>query len=160
MDIHLLWLWLWFLLGMAVYWLKRAYFLVTGPNPIANNYSQFIDRCWIPLLVRAFIDSMVYWIMFTPHMASGILNYFGWTGYETSVELVTQVPPVAALFGLAIDSVVDFAVTKIPYVKDFLPQMPPPLPQQAVVQAQMIETSQKVTQLATTTTVIQAPKEG
>lgn len=124
---HLVWLWLWFIVGMTFYWLKRAYYLVTGPNPVANNYAEFIRRCWIPLIVRAFIDSMVYWVLFTPHMASEVLQYFGWGGYEQSVELVTQVAPFAAFFGLAIDSVVDFAVTKIPFIKDWLPQMPPPL---------------------------------
>ena len=31
MQMHLLWLWLWFLVGMAAYWLKRAYYGVHGP---------------------------------------------------------------------------------------------------------------------------------
>lgn len=127
MHWHLVWLWVWYLIGLSVYQLKRAYYLVTGPNPVATNYSQFVQRCWIPMGVRAFIDSMIYWVLFTPHMASQVLQYFGWTGYENALELVTQVAPFAAIFGLAIDSTVDFAVTKIPFVKDFLPQMPPPL---------------------------------
>jgi hypothetical protein len=41
---------------------------------------------------------------------------------------MSSMPAVVALFvGLAMDSIVDFAVTKIPYVKDWLPQMPPAL---------------------------------
>jgi len=128
---HLLWLWLWFFLGMGTYWLKRAYYLVTGPNPVANTYTQFIQRCWIPLLVRAFLDSMVYWILFTPKMAGAVLAYFGWSSYEWAVNLITQIAPLAAIFGHTIDSVIDFAVSKVPWIKDALPQMPGPLPQQA-----------------------------
>lgn len=128
MTKHLLWLWFWFILGMVVYWIKRAYFLVTGPNPIANTYSQFLQRCWIPLVVRAFIDSLVFWILFTPELASKALTYVGWSSYGWAISLITQVAPIAAVFGLSIDVIVDFAVNKIPFVKDILPQMPGPLP--------------------------------
>lgn len=122
---HLVWLWFWFLVGMSVYMLKRAYYLVTGPNPVATNYTQFINRCWIPLLVRAVLDSGIYWLSFYPDILNSILSYFG-----VSFQLHSAIPEfgVVALFaGLFVDSTVDFAVTKIPYVKDWLPQMPPPL---------------------------------
>lgn len=125
---HLLWLWLWFYIGMLTYWLKRAYYLVTGPNPIANNYKQFVERCWIPLLVRAFLESMVFWVLFTPGIADRMLAYFGWTSYGWAVQLITEVAPVAAFLGHTMDSIVDFGVSKIPWIKDVLPQMPGPLP--------------------------------
>lgn len=119
------WLWWWFLFGMAVYMLKRAYYLVTGPNPVASNYTQFAERCWIPLLVRAVVDSGIYWLTFYPDLANPVIKYFGF-----SFELHSPLPHygvVSLFFGLGVDSLVDFAVTKIPYVKDWLPQMPPPL---------------------------------
>lgn len=131
MTMHTLWLWSWFLVGMATYWLKRAYYLVTGPNPIATTYRQFWQRCWIPLLVRGFIDSLAYWVLFTPGMADRALAYFGWSGYSWMVAMTTQVAPFAAIFGHAIDSVMDFVVSKVPLINTFLPQMPGPLPQQA-----------------------------
>lgn len=124
---HLVWLWLWFFVGMASYWLKRAYYLVTGPNPVANTYRQFIERCWIPLLVRAFLESLIFWVLFTPGLADKALAYLGWTSYGWAVSLITQVAPVAAIFGHALDSVVDIAISKVPFVKDVLPQMPGPL---------------------------------
>lgn len=125
---HFMWMWFWFLMGMLTYWAKRAYFLVTGPNPIANSYGQFIERCWIPLLVRSFLDSLVFWLLFSPGAADRLLAYLGWTSYGWAVSLITQVAPVGAVFGHTIDSIMDFAVNKIPWIKGILPQLPGPLP--------------------------------
>jgi hypothetical protein len=127
MNWHLFWLWLWFLVGMGLYMLKRAYYLVTGPNPIANTYGQFIQRCWIPLLVRSFLDGCIFWACFTPQLLSKGLDYMGWTNFSWVVAMVTQFAVCAALFGHTVDSLMDFAVSKIPGIKDWLPQMPPPL---------------------------------
>lgn len=124
---HELWLWLWFFLGMATYWLKRAYYLVTGPNPVATTYKQFLERCWVPLAVRGFLESIVFWLLFTPGIADKALAYLGWDSYSWLPLLATQVPPIAALFGHASDSIADFAFSKIPFIKDILPQMPGPL---------------------------------
>jgi len=128
MPKHLLWVWFWFILGMVSYWAKRAYYLVTGPNPVATTYRQFIERCWIPLLVRGFLESLLFWILFTPGIADKALAYFGWTSYGWAISLITQVAPVAAIFGHTIDSVADVVVSKVPFIKDVLPQMPSPLP--------------------------------
>lgn len=128
MDKNLLWVWFWFVIGMLSYWLKRAYYLVTGPNPVANSYGQFIQRCWPPLLVRLLLESLIFWIMFTPGLADRALAYFGWTSYGWMVTVITSIAPVAAVFGHTVDSIADFAVSKIPWVKDVLPQMPGPLP--------------------------------
>lgn len=125
MNWNLVWLWWWFLFGMGVYMLKRAYYLVTGPNPVANNYTQFLQKCWIPLFVRAVVDSGFYWATFYPDLVNPVLKYF-----NISFELHSPLPHyglVALFFGLGVDSLVDFLVTKIPFLKDWLPQMPPPL---------------------------------
>lgn len=127
MNTHLLWLWFWFGVGIIVYMLKRAYYLVTGPNPIANNYTQFIQRCWIPLLVRAVVDSGVYWATFTPQILQAGLSWFGWTNFAENIATVSGNGVFALFFGLGVDSLVDFAVTKIPWIKDWWPQMPPPI---------------------------------
>jgi hypothetical protein len=127
MSKHELWLWGWFIVGMLTYMLKRAYYLVTGSNPIANNYKQFVQRCWIPLLVRGFLESLLFWALFTPGFADKALAYFGWTNFAWAVSMVTQFAVFAAAFGHMVDSVTDFLVSKVPFVKDILPQMPPPL---------------------------------
>jgi hypothetical protein len=124
---HELWLWLWFGIGAAFYWLKRAYYLVTGPNPVANNYRQFIERCWIPLMVRAFLDSLTFWMLFTPGVADRFLATLGWSNFSWAVSMVTQFAVFAAVFGHTVDSIMDVAVSKIPFIKDVLPQMPGPL---------------------------------
>jgi hypothetical protein len=151
------WVWQWFLLGMVTYWLKRAYYGINPPNPVATGYKNYIERAWAPLLVRAFLESLIFWIMFTPGLADKALAYFGWTSYGWAVQVFTTVAPAAAVLGHAADSVMDMAVSKIPFVKDILPQMPGSLPQQAVVKAQVVEQTTQVTQLQETTTVV--PKE-
>lgn len=125
---HLEWLWLWFAIGMATYMLKRAYYLVTGPNPVANSYRDFVRVAWIPLLVRTVVDSGIYWATFTPVVLKSALDYLGWSSLAGVVAVVTQFAVCALFFGLSVDSIVDFAVTKIPGIKDWLPQMPAPLP--------------------------------
>ena len=126
--IHETWLWMWFLIGMLAYWLKRAYYGINPPNPIANGYLHWVQRSWAPLLIRAFIDSMAFWILFTPGVTDKALAAMGWTGYSWMISMITQFAVVSALFGYVADSVVDFSVTKVPFVKDVLPQMPGPLP--------------------------------
>ena len=118
-----LWLWLWFSVGMAVYMLKRAYFLVKGPNPVASTYTQFIEVCWIPLLVRAAVDAGIYWGSFYPDIFDPVVARFGFQLHSP----IPQYAVVAFFIGMSIDSLVDFAVTKIPVVKDWLPQMPSPM---------------------------------
>jgi len=123
---HELWLWLAFAGGMAVYMLKRAYYLVKGPNPVANTYGQFIVACWIPLLVRAAVDSGLFWATFYPDILNPVLGKLGLTWQLHSP--MSSMPAVVAFFvGLGMDSIVDFAVTKIPLVRDWLPQMPAPI---------------------------------
>ena len=124
---HQLWLWMWFYIGMFLYMLKRAYYLVTGPNPVANTYAQFVQRCWLPLLVRAGLESGIFWVCFTPGIVDKGLAYLGWENWSWAVAMVTQFAAMAFFFGHAVDSIADFAVSKIPFVKDWLPQMPGPL---------------------------------
>lgn len=125
---HLFWLWLWYIVGSMLYMLKRAYYLVTGPNPIANDYTQFIKRCWVPLLVRFGVDSGIYWATFTPFALHAMLVTLGWTKFADDIAAVSSYGFFALFFGLGIDSIVDFSVTKIPWLKDWWPQMPGPLP--------------------------------
>lgn len=127
MSVHLLWLWFWFLFGISVYMLKRSYYLVTGPNPIANNYADFAKKCWIPLFVRAVVDSGIYWATFDPPVLAAFLTYMGWSKFHDVITVLTQYGFFALFFGLGVDSVVDIAVTKIPFLNGWLPQMPPPL---------------------------------
>ena len=130
MTKHLLWLWLWYILGMASYWQKRGYYLITGPNPIANSWRQFWVRCWVPLTVRAFLDSLVFWSLFTPGFADKALAGLGWTRFAWAVQMITQFAVFAAVFGHTVDSILDFAVSKTPFINGVLPQMPGPVPPQ------------------------------
>jgi hypothetical protein len=140
------WVWLWFLLGMLSYWLKRAYYGISPPSPVATGYVNYIQRSWAPLLVQAFLESLLFWILFTPGLADRLLAAIGWTSYGWAIQTLTTVAPAAALIGHAVDSITDLAVSKIPFIRDILPQMPGALPQPGTLTA-------TITKQTTTNTV-------
>jgi hypothetical protein len=156
MDWHLLWEWLWFVLGMSIFMLKRSYWGVFGPSPIGSSYGNYFQRCWVPLLVRSFWDSLIFWICFTPQLLTAGLSFLGWNSMAGVVAVITKYAPCAAAFGYLVDSVLDtivaIAAKHVPFLSGVLPPMPSPLPQPAVVQAAIVET--KVTSLQTQTTTV------
>src|SRR6266704_2319377 len=107
---HEIWVWSWYMAGMGTYWFKRAYYGINPPHPIANGYWHWLQRSWAPLVVRAFLETLIFWVLFTPGIGDKMLAYLGWNSYEWAVIAVTQVPPVAAAFGHMMDSVVDMAI--------------------------------------------------
>jgi hypothetical protein len=127
MNKHEIWLWAWYVVGSLMFWLKRAYFMVSPPNPVALNYRHFIERAWAPLLVRFFADSLVFWALFTPGFADSALAYFGWARASEALSMVTKYAVFSAAFGFMVDSILDVALSKTPIIKDTLPQMPGPL---------------------------------
>jgi len=124
---HEVWLWLWYLIGVFFYWLKRAYYGINPPNPVATGYGHYVQRAWVPLSVRFFADSVIFWMMFTPGLADKGLAALGWEKAAWAVSMATQLAPFSATFGFFIDGAADIAISKIPLVKDALPQMPGPL---------------------------------
>lgn len=134
-TLHLFWLWLWFGIGAMAYVTKRAFYLITGPNPVANSVGQFVHRAGVPVGFRLLVDSGIYWALFTPQAVESLLQWFGWQESATVLADVTQYAVFALFFGLGIDPLVDWGigtvVSKIPFLKDWWPQMPGPLPQQA-----------------------------
>src|SRR5438309_501412 len=96
---HLLWLWFWFFIGALMYWLKRAYFMISPPNPVAIGYSHLLQRAWVPLTVRFFLDSLVFWALFSPGFADKALATLGWSTMSWVVTMVTQFAVFAAVFG-------------------------------------------------------------
>lgn len=127
MTLHLVWLWGWFLFGQSLYVLKRAYYLVTGPNKVATTYGEFFTspKIWPVLVIRATAGGVVYWAFFYPEIISGFLDKLGF-----SYQFHSPIPQygfVAWCFGFTVDAILDILVTKIPYIKDLLPQIPPPL---------------------------------
>jgi hypothetical protein len=156
MSLHLLWLWAWFFIGMAIFMLKRSYWGVYGPSPIGSSYGNYFQRCWVPLLVRFFWDSLIFWICFTPQLLAEGLSLLGWSSLSGGVAVITKFAPCAAGFGYLVDSILDtvaaIAEKHVPFLSGVLPPLPPPLPQKAIVQAAIVET--KVTALETKTTTV------
>lgn len=156
MPWHLIWLWAWFFAGMTMFMLKRSYWGVYGPSPLADDYTDFLRRCWVPLLVRAFWDSLIFWACFTPQLLTEGLSVLGWSSMSGVVAVITKFAVCAAGFGYMVDSILDTVAAAVgkhlPALSSILPPMPPPLPQKAIVQAAIVET--KVTALETKTTTV------
>lgn len=131
MSLHLIWLWFWFLVGSLAYMVKRGYYLIEGENPVANNLEEFIKVAWVPLGFRFMVDSGVYWFFFSPAIVQPAFDYFGWEKAAWVASIVTQFAVCAFFFGLGVDPMVDWGIgtviSKIPGLKDWWPQMPPPL---------------------------------
>lgn len=165
MSWHLTWLWFWFLTGSAVYMVKRAYYLIEGENPVANNLDEFIKVAWVPLGFRFIVDSAVFWTFFSPLIIQAALAYFGWEKAAWVVSVVTQFAVCAFWFGLGVDPIVDWGigtvVVKVPFLKDWWPQMPPPLKKitTSVTAESMSETPSGIieTTKVTATKTIQGP---
>jgi hypothetical protein len=158
MGWHLIWEWAWFFAGMIMFMLKRSYWGVFGPNPIGSSYGNYFKRCWVPLLVRAFWDSLIFWICFTPQLLVAFLTFLGWSSIAGIAGDVTKFAPIAAGFGYLVDSVLDtvaaVAAKHVIFLSGVLPPMPPPLPQPVVVEAAIVET--KVTSLQTQTSTVKS----
>jgi len=152
-----IWLTLWFIVGELTYMSMRAHFMVRGPRPVATGYIDFIKRAWGPLLFRFVAENAIFQMLLNPQLAPAVLHAFGWESIASTLELMVKFAPVTCMMGLCGDVLGDFGVVKIPVLRDIWPQMPPPLPQKAVVQSQVVEQATKVTQLQTTTTTIVPP---
>lgn len=157
MNWHQPWLWAWFVVGELTYMSMRAHFMVRGPRPVATGYRDFIKRAWGPLLSRFGVENAFFGMLLNPKIAPAALHAFGWESFASTLTLLIQFAPVTYMMGWCGDVAADFGVVKIPLLRDVWPQMPPPLPQPAIVQAQIVE--QKVTQLQTTTTVVPEAKQ-
>jgi hypothetical protein len=157
MNWHQPWLWLWFVLGELTYMSMRAHFMVRGPRPVATDYVDFVKRAWGPLLFRFGLENAVFGMLLNPNIAPAVLHAVGWESMATTLETMIQFSPVTYMMGLCGDVAADFGVVKIPFLKDIWPQMPPPLPQKAIVESQLVTQTTEVTQLQSTTTVV--PKE-
>jgi hypothetical protein len=130
------WLWFWFLFGASVYMYKRGWYLIHGPNPVANTWREFFHVASAPLFFRFFVESLIFWAFFNPQLVIGLLDYFGWTSFSGTIRVITQFAPCSAAFGLTVDVLVDWAigtvVSKIPLFQGWWPQMPSPLPKSQV----------------------------
>ncbi len=128
---HHLWLWLWFGVGALAYIVKRAFYMITGPNPVANNAEQYIRVAGIPIAYRLLVDSGFYWACFSPLLLQNMLRFFGWQAGANVIGVVTDYGVCALMFGLTVDSGMDWAIPtvigKLPFLKDWWPQMPGPM---------------------------------
>ena len=107
---QLSWLWFWFLFGSAIYMYKRAFYLINGPNPVANTWKQFVCVAGVPLLFRTVVDSMIYWAFFTPQIVQEALRYFGWQSFAGVIGVITKFAVCSLGFGLIVDSLVDCGI--------------------------------------------------
>jgi hypothetical protein len=155
---HEAWLWLWFFIGALLYMVKRAFYQIKPPNPVATDVGHYLEIAGVPLLFRFALESAFFALLFTPALAAKAFDAIGWENWTWVIQVTTQFAVVAFLAGMAIDPMADWfiptVIGRIPGLKDWWPQMPGPMPQPMVVQAAIVET--KVTALETRT----IPQEG
>jgi hypothetical protein len=118
-NMHMLWLWGWYIVGGLAGMFKRAYFKVEGPDTAVPTYRAYFGRYWPPLLFRALAGAAVYWLTFTPELLSSIIK---WVGLNYEVPVLPGYGVVALIAGLAIDSVLDMITTKVPGLQGQIPQ--------------------------------------
>lgn len=163
MNWHELWLWLWYGLGALLYMVKRAFYGIQPPNPVAHDVPHYIRRAGIPILFRFALESAGFWTLFNPVIAAKVVTLFGGGRYVWLVQIIAQFAPAAFVTGLALDPMADWfiptVIGRIPGLKDWWPQMPGPLPQPVKVEAQIVTQTTEVQQLQTKTTVLN-PQEG
>lgn len=128
---HHLWLWLWFFVGALLYMVKRAFYLITGPNPVATGVGSFLKVAGVPLIFRFAVDSGFYWVCFAPEVLQAGLQFMGWQTAAGVLGVITKYAPVAFFFGMTVDPLVDWGIPtlvgRVPFLKDFWPQMPGPM---------------------------------
>ena len=130
---HQLWLWAWFILGTLTYMLQRAYFLRSPRNPrrIANSYAELLQVAGVPMFTRFVFDCAIYWMFLTPTLAVKIFTTIHFDKWAWAISVIGEFGAMALFSGLVVDVVLDFGIStvanKIPFVKDIVPQMPPPL---------------------------------
>jgi hypothetical protein len=132
----LMWLWFWFLFGAMTYMAKRAFYLIKGPNPVANNFKEFLQVAGIPLFFRLVVDSAFYWAMFTPQIAQAGFAWLGLEKFAGIIAVITKFAVCSLGFGLIIDTLADWVigtlVSRIPLFSGWWAQMPAPLPKSQV----------------------------
>lgn len=131
---HQQWLWMWMTVGASLYWIKRAFYMITGPTAAASTIPQFIRVAGVPILFRWAVDSGLFWVLFSQQLVSQGLKAMGWSTWAWAAMMVTQFAPMAFFFGLGVDPMVDWfiptVIGRVPFLKDWWPQMPAPLVKQ------------------------------
>ncbi len=111
--------WLLYLLGQFVHMLKRAGMAVRSKSNRIRSRFEFIAFNWDALLIRVVLCAGLFWVLLTnPRGLTRILSLLGSDlTVDVSVDLGT-----ALIFGYFADSVLDWMVSKIPFLQKELPE--------------------------------------
>lgn len=103
--------WFVYIAGQALHILKRAHL---G----AGGIRGFFQRNWIALLVRLFLaTALLMWWAQSPGFLNTLLGRFGVTvGFELPLTW-----PTAAIYGFFSDSILDWVISKVPFLQSEVP---------------------------------------
>jgi len=118
-------LWLLFLLGHALHVLKRA--SLSKPSPLSGTrtHLDWLRANAVNLAIRLLVNAAAfsYWIAH-PQIGARLASAFG---IPLDLSLAPS-PAAAAMFGLAGDTLVDWAVAKVPALQKEIPPDTPITP--------------------------------
>lgn len=110
-----------FLLGQALYILKRAAMAIRSPLNPATSRRSFLARNWDVILIRVGAAQTGFWLWISyPDGLSRIAQVAG-----VHLDLTIPAKPVVALVsGVCSDAILDWIAEKIPALKRELPAVP------------------------------------
>jgi len=113
-----IWIWLLYASGQMVHILKRAGMAVRSRTNSIHSRLEFILFFWDSLLVRVVLCVGLFWVVLSnPRALAALLSLVG-------VDLAIEVPVsrgTALIFGYFADSILDWLVSKIPWLERELP---------------------------------------
>lgn len=116
--------WLWFLLGQVVNVFRQANLVARSApekNRIASMWS-WIYRNAVGLAVRE-VFAIGGWLLLTHPQGGELLIAHWWPTYAKFVFLLTEIPFLAAPFGIVFSIAADFALERMGWLKRHIPPL-------------------------------------
>jgi len=116
-----------FFAGLLLALINKADDRARGNDPNVPKWPRYFTEYWIPLTTRAAIETAIFALLFNAEILKQGLEAIGWTNWAWATMMVTQFLPVAFLFGLSVDPIMEKIVNKLGALLPFnVPVIPPP----------------------------------
>ena len=111
-------IWVLYLLGQFVHILKRAGMAVRSKSNCIRSRIEFIAFNWDVLLIRVVLCAGLFWVLVTN--PRGLTRIFMLLGAGITADISVDFG-TALIFGYFADSILDWVVSRIPFLQKELP---------------------------------------